>query len=240
MSINIKNTTYKKTLPYTTNNITISYGNTKIGKVANISLLRITCKRNVPCFQKCYAAKALRLYPTVRKAYRKNTNTMRKNLNLFFKEISTFLTKKPSIKLFRYHVMGDIPSREYFFKMMEVASIFEEVNFLVFTKQYEIINAVCAGHGKQFIPNNLKIRFSAWEGLKMENPFGFPVAEVIKKAEDKKENSFLCTGHCETCLHCFESKENTTIKYHAKNEEDSNYKGFDMEKYRKDVSFVQH
>jgi len=50
--------------------VKISNGNTKLGRIPNISLPPIkACGKDVPCKSDCYALKAYRQYPATRKAW---------------------------------------------------------------------------------------------------------------------------------------------------------------------------
>ena len=68
------------------------------------------------------------------------------------------------------------------------------------------------------IPENLKIIFSAWPGMPMENPHNFPVANVIFKGQQPEENWKICGGNCAECacrgVGCWELKKGENIAFY--------------------------
>ena len=93
--------------------VKISVGNTKMGKVPSVSLPPIkACGNCGLCKNKCYAKKAYRLYPLVKRAYDSNYELATSNHYQYFEDIKKYLkNKKP--KYFRWHVAGDILNQEY-------------------------------------------------------------------------------------------------------------------------------
>ena len=189
-----------------------------MGNVPSVSLPSVITCRECDCNKKCYARKIERLRPAVRNAYQNNLKILQTDPDVFWREVEASIMMS---RFFRFHVSGDIPSEEYFRKMVEIANRNPHCQILCFTKKYEIVNesirwmylASIAGTtihptfgnvslmADAVIPENLHIIFSAWVGLDMVNPFSFPVAHVrFKNGEttapaDAKE----CAGNCTEC-----------------------------------------
>jgi hypothetical protein len=173
----------------------ISKGNSKIGAVPNISHTPgDSCRPGVPClFDGCYAMKAYRMYPTVRKAWDQNLALWRANPTRFVTKILLYLQDN-NPERFRYHVGGDIPDQDYVDMMVNVAANNEKTSFLAFTKKYEL----------EFkdLPSNLTVVLSAWPGLE------FPYAKANNMpsawlSEDPRaptgSTHIHCVNHCGDC-----------------------------------------
>ena len=118
-------------------------------------------------------------------------------------------------KYFRFHVSGDIPDMNYLDQMVKLAEDLPGTTFLAFTKQYNFINNFL-----QYaqIPSNLKIIFSEWPGMPMENPHNLPVAHVIFKGQEPAESWKICGGNCSECacrgVGCWELKNGEHIAFY--------------------------
>lgn len=177
--------------------LSISRGNVKMGSIPSISLpVGKTCRPDAPCYKKCYARRMEYRFEKVKSAYQNNLDLWNENPYEF--EMQAVLGAFMS-SVFRWHVSGDIPDMEYLRMMCRVALKCKNTKFFAFTKKYELVNAYLKEGNK--IPRNLKIIFSAWEGLNIENPFHFPEAHVVKKdgttTAPKIKN--VCTGKCTEC-----------------------------------------
>jgi hypothetical protein len=184
-------------------NISISKGNSKIGKTANISLPPVTtCRKAVPCASKCYAKKAYRMYPSTRKAWDGNLAFYKQYGAVFFGKIHGFLNTYKG-RFFRWHVSGDIVDANYFAGMVTIAEMHPKIAFLAFTKKYEIVNEFVRKGGK--IPRNFKVIFSQWDGLKVSRFTNNPYRFHVSRFENKETilNGFRCPGECETCRYCW-------------------------------------
>ena len=191
--------------------LSISTGNSKMGAIPSVSLPAcITCNPDAPCFKECYAAKIERIYKTAAAAYNRNLNILQNNPAGYWLQVKAAAT---TTKYFRYHVSGDIPDMDYFLNMLLLARLVPDTKFLVFTKQYHIINEYLNGGG--VIPSNLKVILSNWGAWKCNNPHGLPVCEVIFKGNKPDENWKICGGNCTECacagIGCWELKNNETI-----------------------------
>ena len=174
--------------------VSISTGNVKMGRIPSVSLAPIlTCHNCAGCSRSCYALKGLGCRSTVRNAYAKNTVMAECFPDSYWMQVSAAMSVS---RFFRFHVAGDIPSRDYLSRMISAAAGNPHCQILCFTKCYDLVNAWIDEHWS--IPENLHLIYSAWPGLEMENPYGLPVAHYIPKGEDPGDIP-LCTDNCETC-----------------------------------------
>ena len=205
--------------------IKISKGNMKLGKVHNISLPPIvTCREDAPCKKDCYAVRSFRMYPNTRKAWQTNLDIYNDSPELFFAEINTYLHEY-DIKRFRWHVAGDIVDQRYLDGIVRTAIIFNKVEFLLFTKKYDLdygaIYKATHNMAHEFVSDtrnvpNLAVIFSAWPGMEAPNyKYDFPVAWLSTDDRSPVHNSFpaqeyyKCVGHCGECGHrCWDVVKN--------------------------------
>lgn len=195
----------------------LSYSNSKMGNITSVSLpAGETCRTDCPCLPVCYAAKIARFRPSVRSAYQTNLDLLRVSPETYWREVEGAIMMS---RFFRFHVSGDIPDVPYFTHMVEVALRNPHCEILCFTKQYEIVNR-CVEMGVS-IPDNLHIVFSAWRGLRMDNPNRFPTAHVIYKdgtTTALSKRAKLCRGFCEGCAAngegCWTLQKGEEIMFH--------------------------
>lgn len=199
--------------------VSISSGNTKMGKVASVSLLPIlTCpaRCNGTCGDKCYAKKLALLRPTVARAYARNTAVARLAPEAFFRAVNQAMK---STTYFRYHVSGDIPSPDYLRSVVRSCIDNPHCSVLMFTKRYEMINRQIETEGP--LPENLHCLFSGWTNLDPTeagfNPHGLPETTVYAKQEDIRPEWTLCGGNCLDCaIHdggCWTARPGETIAF---------------------------
>jgi hypothetical protein len=194
--------------------VSISKGNSKMGAIPSVSLPAcITCNPNAPCFKLCYAAKITRLYKTAKTAYENNLTILQDDPALYWDQVKR---AAQTARFFRYHVSGDIPNKEYFNRMVELARELPHTNFLAFTKQFDIVNMFLYNGGE--IPQILKIIFSNWGAWKCENPFSLPECEIILKGSKPVQDWKICGGNCTECacrgVGCWEVKNGETIAFY--------------------------
>lgn len=194
--------------------VSISAGNTKMGAVPSVSLPPIvTCATGCTCAKKCYAAKLCRIRASVRNAYQRNLDILTADPASYWRQIEAAVMVN---RFFRFHVSGDIVSAEYLGRMVEIAQRNQHCQILAFTKQYAIVNAWIAENGA--LPENLKIIFSAWPGMDMENPHALPVANVIFKGRAPEEHWKICGGNCTECacrgVGCWQLKSGEHIAFY--------------------------
>lgn len=178
-------------------NIKISQGNAKLGSIQSISLpAGLTCRNDCECSKKCYAKRLERMRPSVREAYKHNYELLKSSPNTYWREVEASIMMS---RFFRFHVSGDIPDVYYLNHMVDIAERNPHCEILCFTKKYRIVNGYLDVGG--IIPKNLHIVFSAWRGLKMENPHGLPEAHVRYKdgTTTAHENAVQCSGNCTEC-----------------------------------------
>jgi hypothetical protein len=193
--------------------ISVSPGNKKMGFIPSVSLPPIiTCAAGCTCATKCYAARYCKIRKSVRDAYARNYRIYQNNIDNYFLQVKAAAMVS---KYFRYHVSGDIPDLNYFDKMVKVAEELPGTTFLVFTKKYNLIN-----NFRQYaaVPDNLKIIFSAWPGMNMDNPYNFPVANVIFRGTEPAPDWKICGGNCMECacrgVGCWELKSGENIAFY--------------------------
>lgn len=195
--------------------VSISQGNTKMGKVPSISLLPIlTCpaRCNGTCGEKCYAKKIAMLRPSVMKAYARNTAIAMLAPVDFFRAVERVMATS---QYFRFHVSGDIPNRNYLDMVAYLANANPFCKVLMFTKRYELVNGFIRDNGS--IPKNLHILYSGWTNLRPVNPYGLPETTVYAKDEDFRPEWTACGGNCLDCaLHCggcWDAKSGDTVAF---------------------------
>lgn len=191
--------------------VSISKGNAKMGAIPSVSLPACTtCNPEAPCFRKCYAAKIARLRATVRTAYERNFITWVEHPAEYWQQVRD---AAKMAKYFRFHVSGDIPEPIYFYDMVLTAAAIPDTRFLVFTKQYHIVNDFIRDGGA--IPDNLQVIFSNWGEWKCDNPYNLPTCEVILKGSEPADHWKICGGNCTECacrgVGCWELKHGETI-----------------------------
>lgn len=200
----------KSYLPNTDNiTVCISKGNSKIGRVMNVSLMPIlSCGTNCGgCMSICYDIKACMQYKnTVLPARVRNTVLAKTNRDKFFADIDNAMSRRKKNKFFRWHVAGDILDIDYLSRMIDNARRHPDFTIWTYTKQYAIVNAYCEKYGKDSIPSNFTIMFSEWRGIELDNPYGFPIFSVQFKDESDAEFAAIhpdvkhtCPGNCDIC-----------------------------------------
>ena len=160
-----------------------------------MSLPAIETCRKCDCHSKCYAHKLERIRPNVANAYKQNLGVWLKEPDTYWREVEAAIMLS---RYFRFHVSGDIPTASYFSEMIEVAERNKHCEILCFTKKYEIVNEFA----KDWVfPDNLHIIFSAWPGLKMDNPYNLPEAHVRFRdgTTTAREDAVECGGNCTEC-----------------------------------------
>lgn len=194
----------------------ITNGNTKLSaSIPSINLpAGITCRTDAPCFKQCYAKRGRFMYKNIQKCYKANLDHYIRDANGYFDDIIKQI-KQPLViyKYVRWHSSGDIIDYNYLDGMCRVAEACKQVNFLCFTKKYELINKwILFGYK---IPKNLHIVFSGWdESWKFDNPYNFPVA-LVRFKNDTRDFSKCkqCSGKCYECVACWKLKKGQTVVF---------------------------
>lgn len=195
--------------------VSISHNNKKIGAIPSVSLPAIiTCNKNAPCARPgsaCYAQHMERntARSSVIKSYYKNYLLYLNDPGSYFMQIQAAAITSA---FFRYHVSGDIPCDDYFLRMIETAQKVPTCKFLVFTKQFKIVNDYIKNGG--VIPSNLIIIFSNWFKWKCKNNYNMPQCEIVENISQVK-TGYICTGSCADCIRncagCFNAKSGDII-----------------------------
>lgn len=177
--------------------ISIAAGNSKLGRIPNVSLVPgRDCGNCAHCVKACYARKFFKMYPSVRTAWSKNSVAAHSSLRLYFRAIDAYIAKRAP-KYFRFHVAGDILSQTYLGNMCKLARRYPGTAFLAFTKM----------HGLDYsnLPSNLTIVASMWPN----QPIPAAVANLPKAwMQDGSEtripaDAIPCPGTCDQCGMCW-------------------------------------
>ena len=184
--------------------VCISNGNRKIGRVMNVSTMPImACGNCKECSGYCYDIKACVQYKNVLDARVRNLVYATKYRKEYFDYIDNRISRRRTNKYFRWHVAGDILDCDYFSRMVEIANRHPDFVFWTYTKMYHIVNEYVRINGTGAIPDNFHIMFSKWDGLKMDNPYNFPVFACRLKDGNKDyipfNEYFKCAGNCDIC-----------------------------------------
>ena len=190
--------------------LTISKGNTKIGRVHNVSLAPIvTCGNCSHCSVLCYDIKAALFHTnSVLPARAMNTVIAMEHRDAYFKAIRFYISRrcgKRSNKYFRWHVGGEILDMAYLEEMIETARMFPTWYFWTYTKMHGLVNLYVQKYGRDAIPENMTIMFSEWDGMPLVNPYNFPVFTCKLKDGNKNHPSeyfdtlYKCPGNCDIC-----------------------------------------
>jgi hypothetical protein len=213
--------------------VTITRGNTKLGKVYNISLPPGTsCPKDAPCLGTCYAMKAWRQYPASRKAWQGNYDAWKEDSLKYFGEVARLCSSKQAER-FRWHVAGDIPNLAYYKGMVMVAECNPTTQFLAFTKNVSVAN--------EPRPENLRIIISMWPklfggdstdkditlqnlknhcGIAWMDPIDHSTSEDLwytdKITNEVVKESVECSGNCDECFLCWylDSGSSVVFKQH--------------------------
>lgn len=156
----------------------------------------LTCSNCAQCSKYCYALKMARLRKNVNGSWAKNLAVYQADPDRYFREVA-FAAK--NYRNFRWHVAGDILSDSYLQGMIKVARECPSTSFLAFTKSFGIVNRYLdAGNS---LPENLKIVFSGWVGLEMENPHNLPTSHPIfaDGTTSAPDGAKWCGGNCSEC-----------------------------------------
>ena len=205
--------------------ISISEGNSKLGNVANLNLLPIaTCDRCAGCTRprpgikgggkspQCYAAKAMRMYPSVRKAWSANTRAALRDVKDYFGQLGAWFAERGDVPWFCFHSAGDCPNPGYVRELVAFCRQHPDTRFLVFTKRYAWWNRYRA------LPTNLSVVYSAWPGLPMRNPHGRAVAWLDDARQPDARvprDARPCPGSCEGCMVCWGLGTGESVVFHA-------------------------
>ena len=181
--------------------IHISGGNTKLGAIMNISLPPVvTCHNCSNCKKYCYAIRTYNRFTSTAAGWNDNYMLFQLNPDKYFGDISRAVKTQ---RFFRWHVSGDIVNTRYLAGMLDVAHDNPKVEFLAFTKAYQIVNEWIQLESD--IPSNLHIIFSASPGVAMPNPYKLPECHInfsdptLNTYKGGAEYVHACGGNCTEC-----------------------------------------
>lgn len=181
----------------------ISNGNSKIGKIPNMSFPPIlSCRPDAPCKDKCYAVKAWRMYKPTRDAWTENFEEYKAAPTKFFKYILSFIIYKEP-EFFRWFVAGDIPDIDFFDRMVELCRETPDTTHLVFTKRYDLDLDISN------LPKNLHLFLSEWPGIEIPEKYS-----SLRVAHFETPIGHECNGECTGCMFCFK-EEDGDVYFHA-------------------------
>jgi len=204
--------------------VSISAGNSKMGKIPSISLPpMLSCPRHAPCFEdgRCYVIKHMKFSVVVR-AFGKNFRIYNDDPERYFKQISGYLDFNEP-EYFRFHVGGDIPCQDYYDRIVKLCCAHKKTKFMFMTKCYMDEHYIHWMKAKDYsidpimsnitlypVPSNLSIIISSWPGYPIP-PYlkaAFPIAYLEDGIEDRiPEDAHHCLKHCDECYFCWFAKE---------------------------------
>jgi len=177
--------------------VKVSLGNSKLGKIANVSLPPIVaCVLAAAklCGKSCYAKKAYVNYPTAKNAWDGNFEVLQNSPAEFFQGIRELLAKH-NPEFFRWWVSGDTRTQEELDEQIAIAREFPTVKFLMFTKNHAL--------NFRKLPENFVVVFSMWPGYgntRKKMPRAWMDDGTDRRIPDE---AFECAGNCERCMVCW-------------------------------------
>lgn len=126
----------------------------------------------------CYAWRDAKLHHNVTiKAWGENTVLLREDIDGLFNQIDEFITKKNAkyndtkdekylrVRVWRWHVSGEIESLKQLEKMNELAVKHPEVNFGVYTKNFDVLDEFLTNSADGNFADNFIVNVSQWHGV---------------------------------------------------------------------------
>lgn len=195
----------------------ISVGNSKMGNIPSFSLpAGVTCSKEAcaTCFRSgCYAAKIQRLRPNVAANYADNLKAAQIDLDGLEKALNAYFASPTAPRFFRVHVSGDFFSRLYAEMWYRVALVNPGVQFLAFTKQWDIVRAV-PFHKL----DNFALRLSDWPGTiipaDLTELYRVSYCDDHTRPAETFTGALQCPGHCAECVGCWNTRIDTVFKKH--------------------------
>ena len=196
--------------------IKLSHGNKKLISNDKVKFLIfsippiITCPYSTElCRKYCYAMKAYKMYPNVKKAWNENYNETLSNdfvsnmIEAIEKELARPSVKNAKRLVVRIHESGDFYNQEYADKWLKIAEHFENNNKVVFMAYTKSVRYFVY----RYIPKNMTVRFSLWSDTAKEEHelaqiIGLPIYTAVESFtnESKKERcECVDCGHCAKC-----------------------------------------
>jgi len=159
----------------------------------------VTCPNKTPeCERTCYAFKAERQYPSVRKSRKANLKASKQKA---FVEIMSLEINRRKPKIFRVHESGDFYDKEYFRKWILIAIGCPDTRFYAFTKVYDLFRFK--------LPSNFVLIASIYYDEKRKPPKLAPKFYTVRKGETG--HGQRCHGHCDDCGICPYAEASTVV-----------------------------
>ena len=181
----------------------VSPGNSKLGKLPNVSLVPVRdCTNCKACAKECYALKALKAWPSVKQSWTTNSDLLRADPDKYFREVAFYLAKH-SPRFFRIHVAGDFISRRHLAGWLRIARAFPNTRFLAFTKSFAFLPA------HKSLPDNVSLVVSLFPSMKAPRHAGYSIAYAGDPMDYKGRHraralaAIDCPGNCENCGACW-------------------------------------
>lgn len=199
----------------------VKAGNSKVSEyVAVVNMpAGFTCPADAPCKSGCYALKGRYSFSNVNLPAWRNLYFFNSDPVGFFKTIQAELQEADDLRpwrWFRWHESGDIVNYDYFCGMIETARLFKRINFMCYTKKYDIVNRWIAENGK--LPANMTVIFSIWGHYGIGcNPYNLPCSYVqgIGGEECIPTTAHECNGGCKNCgFKCWTLKKRQSVVFH--------------------------
>lgn len=183
----------------------ISEGNTKLGKIPNLSLPPgLTCPKNVPCRKTCYARRIYQRLEAVHAKWLGNLELWRTDPNTYMEDLNLWL-ELHTPPVFRIHVSGDFPGQRYLDHLCTVIAKHPDTKFLAFTKR----------HNLDFtrVPDNFRILLSMWNNWGDENQAGPKAWYLDPDDPDPRipDSAYPCSGSCDSCFKCWNLKDHESV-----------------------------
>lgn len=199
----------------------VKAGNSKVSEfVAVVNMpAGFTCPADAPCKKGCYALRGHYLYDNININSWRNLYFYNQNPAEFFAQIAAELQEADDLrpwKWFRWHESGDIVNYEYFCGMVEIARKFKNINFMAYTKKYDLVNKWIAENGA--LPRNFTIIFSVWGlyGIGL-NQYNLPCSYVAMNAESDShipKTAQKCEKGCKECgFKCWKLKKRQSVVF---------------------------
>ena len=205
--------------------VRFSTGNRKTGAaVPSVSLIPVAdCGNCKVCAGGCYDVRNVCFQKSVQVSRAVNSAIYHSNPAAYFAAVRKFVR---FARFFRWHVGGDLVNTDYWLQVVAIALETPKCEFLIFTKEFEIINSWLSAGNK--IPENLHVIFSDWRGMEMNNPYNLPVSSPVWFDKDGREiergphctaAAVWCPGSCEDCAAacggCWGLKNGETVLFEA-------------------------
>ena len=189
----------------------LTNSNSKLGSaIWNFNIpAGLTCGKyaTAECMKFCYAKKGHFQFGSTRDCHM--TNFEGSKLDSFVNDISNQITDNlNSIKFVRIHGSGEFYNVEYFSKWVSIALKFPKINFIAYTKNFDIDGSN--------LPSNMIIRESI-TGLKERNKsiVGKTFVIMDKSLRDQDNHlkeytnelgykGYICNSECKKCSFCYD------------------------------------